>query len=129
MRPEMQFCFAVKTTLLTLVSLREKWHEIHFCFDLLIFYLCLDEIIACPDHAQGSPSTTPKTGLSPNLPLILNFSFHTIFDHFAQTIFPLPLVEPKWETLGTVYIARIPRNENNHKEITTTMTFILAYLM
>ena len=31
------------------IPLRAEWNIIHFCFDLLIYYLCFYEIFACTD--------------------------------------------------------------------------------
>ena len=46
---EMKFRFAMKKMLFTSVFGARKWNEIHFCFDLLIHYLCFYEILACTD--------------------------------------------------------------------------------
>ena len=112
-------------------SLREKWNEILFSFDLLIYYLWFYKVIACADvslrmisfrgrrvfpNEEGNwkdPSPLPPKLACPSshFSQSLIFYFYAILDHFAQNVLPLPLIEPRWETLGSVYITRIARNE------------------
>ena len=49
MTPEMKVCFAVQKNMFAVVLLRERRNKIHFCFDLWIYYLCFDEIMAGAD--------------------------------------------------------------------------------
>ena len=130
-RDEMKFCFAVKKNLFLLVSLREKWNEILFSFDLLIYYLWFYKVIACADvslrmisfrgsrvfpNEEGNwkdPSPLPPKLACPSshFSQSLIFYFYAILDQFAQNVLPLPLTEPRWETLVSIYITRIARNE------------------
>ena len=41
------FCFEKKFVHISL--LRAKWNETHFCYDLLIYFLCFDKKFACID--------------------------------------------------------------------------------
>ena len=48
MTPEMKVCFAVRKILFTIVFIAGEIKQ-SFCFNLLIYYFCFDEIIASAD--------------------------------------------------------------------------------
>ena len=65
------------------------------------------------EGTEGIPFYYPKNWffIPPMFSHYLIFSFYAIFDNFAQNVLPLPLVEPKWETLGSIYVTSITRNQ------------------
>ena len=51
MTPEMKVCFAVRKILFTIVFIAGEMKQ-SFCFDLLIYHFCFDEIIASADSVS-----------------------------------------------------------------------------
>ena len=51
MTPEMKVCFAVRKILFTIVFIAGEIKQ-SFCFNLLIYYFCFDEIIASADSVS-----------------------------------------------------------------------------
>ena len=51
MTPEMKVCFAVRKIMFTIAFIAGEMKQ-SFCFDLLIYYFCFDEIIASADSVS-----------------------------------------------------------------------------
>ena len=51
MTPEMKVCFAVRKILFTIAFIAGEIKQ-SFCFDLLIYFFCFDEIIASADSVS-----------------------------------------------------------------------------